>query len=112
MSEDQIYGYKRVQGITFSFSRTRNFTPLHNGLIIMGSVYNVIKFFNTSYCKVPLYTVEVVISNQTELGARGGEFDRTTFLIAFLKTSILHDLRNFLLLKIYEKILAESSFET
>ena len=80
----------------------------------MGSVHNVIKFFNTSYCKVPLYTVEVVISNQTELGARGGggEFDRTTFVIAFLKTYILHDLRNFLLLKIYEKILAESSFET
>ena len=35
------------------------------------SVYNdIIKFFNTYY-KIPVYAVEVVISNQTELEAEG-----------------------------------------
>ena len=34
------------------------------------SVYNdIIKFFNTYYYKIPVYTVEVVISNQSELEA-------------------------------------------
>ena len=44
----------------------------------MVSVYNdIIKFSNFSYYKVTVYTVEVVISNQTELAARGegGEND-------------------------------------
>ena len=35
------------------------------------SVYNDIKFFNTYYYKIPVYTIEVVISNQTELEAEG-----------------------------------------
>ena len=36
------------------------------------SVYNdIIKFFNTYYYKIPVYTVEVVISNQTELEGEG-----------------------------------------
>ena len=36
------------------------------------SVYNdIIKFFNTYYYKIPVYTIEVVISNQTELEAEG-----------------------------------------
>ena len=36
------------------------------------SVYNdIIKIFNTYYYKIPVYTVEVVVSNQTELEAEG-----------------------------------------
>ena len=36
------------------------------------SVYNdIINFFNTYYYKIPVYTVEVIISNQTELEAEG-----------------------------------------
>ena len=36
------------------------------------SVHNdIIKFFNTYYYKIPVYTIEVVISNQTELEAEG-----------------------------------------
>ena len=36
------------------------------------SVYNdIINFFNTCYYKIPVYTVEVIISNQTELEAEG-----------------------------------------
>ena len=36
------------------------------------SVYNdIIKFFNTYYYKIPVYTVEVVISDQTELEVEG-----------------------------------------
>ena len=76
---------------------------------------------------MPVCTVEVVIANHTELGAgkKGGW--TTFFLIAFLKTPrvsenvlhltlsllfILHDpLKNFLLLKIYEKNIGESSFK-
>ena len=70
-----------------------------------------------------VYTVEVVISNQTELGAGGTGGLNGLFLIASLKISrvsetlyiyylsyllILYDLlKNFLLLKIYEKILGE-----
>ena len=93
------------------------------------SVYNdIIKFFNTYYCKIPVYTVEVVTLNQTELEAEGRMVEQL-FLIAFLKTSlvalkflyisylflllILYDLpKNFLLLKIYEKISGESFFKT
>ena len=49
MSEKQIYGFKRVKGNTyFNFFPSSNFTPLHNGLIIMVSIYNdIVKFFNT-----------------------------------------------------------------
>ena len=32
---------------------------------------DIIKVFNTYYYKIPMYTVEVVISNQTELEAEG-----------------------------------------
>ena len=92
------------------------------------SVYNdIIKFFNTYYYKIPVYTVEVVTFNQTELEAEGRVVEQL-FLIAFLKTSlvalkflyisylflllILYDLpKNFLLLKIYEKISGESFFK-
>ena len=69
-----------------------------------------------------MYTVEVVISNnQTELGAGRRGWLNNFLLMTFLKTSwvselshvlILHDLlKNFLLLKIYEKSLSESSFK-
>ena len=87
------------------------------------SVYDIIKFFSTLYYKMTVYTVEVVISNQTELGAGGTGWLNGLFLIASLKISwvsetlyiyylsyllILYDLlKNFLLLKIYEKILGE-----
>ena len=41
------------------------------------TVYNdIIKFFNTYYYKIPVYTVEVVISNQSELEAKGGEVEQ------------------------------------
>ena len=67
----QTYGYKRVEGITsFNFFSSSNFTPLHNGLIIMVSVYNDMSKFFSTY-KVPVYTLEEVISNQTELEAGG-----------------------------------------
>ena len=46
---------------------------------------NIIKFFNTQYYRIPVYTVEVVISNQTELGAGGRGWLNNFFLIAFLK---------------------------
>ena len=53
------------------------------------SVYNdIIKFFNTCYCKIPVYTVEVVTLNQTELEAEGRMVEQL-FLIAFLKTSLV-----------------------
>ena len=41
------------------------------------SVYNdIIKLFNTYYYKIPVYTVEAVISNQTELEAEGREIEQ------------------------------------
>ena len=71
LSLKQIYGYKRVEGIaSFNFFSSSNFTPLHNGLIIMVSVYNDMSKFFSTY-KVPVYTLEEVISNQTELEAGG-----------------------------------------
>ena len=39
------------------------------------SVYDIIKYFNAQYYKILVYTVEVVNSNQTELGAEGEEDD-------------------------------------
>ena len=46
----------------------------------MVTVHNdIIKLSNTYYYKVPVYTVEVVISNQTELGAGKREGDWPTF---------------------------------
>ena len=49
MSGKQIYGYKRFQGLTyFNFFPCSNFSPVHNGLIIMVSVYiDIKKFFIT-----------------------------------------------------------------
>ena len=41
-------------------------------------ITDIIKLLNIQYYKIPMYTVEVVISNQTELGA-GSEGDWTTF---------------------------------
>ena len=34
-------------------------------------INDIIKFFNTYYYKIPVYTVEAVISNQTEQEAEG-----------------------------------------
>ena len=47
--QKNMYGYKRVQGITsFNFFPSSNFSPLDNSLIIMVLVYNdIILFFNT-----------------------------------------------------------------
>ena len=52
MSKKQIYGHKRVNGITFfNFFPSSNLTPLHNGLITIVSVYNdIIKDFQ--YLKI------------------------------------------------------------
>ena len=50
------------------------------------SVYNdIIKFFNTYYYKIPVYTVEVVISNQTELEAEGRVIEQLFSDSVFLK---------------------------
>ena len=85
------------------------------------SVYtDSIKLFNTYYYKIPVWNADVGVSNQTE-----GRLNNY-LLIAFLKTSlklfyiyylslllILHDLlKNFLFLKINDKILEKSCFKT
>ena len=65
---------------------------------------------------VPMYNVELVISNQNELGAergvvgcREGKVIEKLFLIVFFETSwVFENFKNFLLLKFYGKMLGES----
>ena len=53
------------------YKKATQFHRTFHGLKITNSYNDIIKVLNTSYYKIHMYTLEVVISNQTDLKAGG-----------------------------------------